>query len=178
MKCKNCENELTGKWQKKFCGRSCAASYNNRKFPKRKKQEKPKLVKEKIVKLCLHCQKEIKNHRTYCSVQCQQDFQWEQKKKQIEEGLLTDLSRKPIRRYLFEKLGARCVKCGWAEKNPITGKVPVEVNHIDGNSTNNHPSNLELLCPNCHSLTETYKALNKGNGRHWRMKRYREGKSY
>lgn len=39
-------------------------------------------------------------------------------------------------------------------------------------------NNLILLCPNCHSLTPTYKALNKGNGRHNRMKRYNDGKSY
>ena len=38
--------------------------------------------------------------------------------------------------------------------------------------------NLELLCPNCHSLTKTYKALNLGNGRHTRRERYKDGLSY
>ena len=37
--------------------------------------------------------------------------------------------------------------------------------HIDGNSENNNIENLELLCPNCHSLTPTFGALNKGKGR-------------
>ena len=49
---------------------------------------------------------------------------------------------------------------------------------VDGNYTNNKEENLTLLCPNCHSLTKTYKGANKGNGRHNRMKRYYDGKSY
>ncbi len=52
------------------------------------------------------------------------------------------------------------------------------MNHIDGNSENNKEKNLELLCPNCHSLTPNFKGLNKGNGRHSRMLRYAAGKSY
>jgi predicted HNH restriction endonuclease len=70
------------------------------------------------------------------------------------------------------------MQCGWDKINLHTNKVPIELEHIDGNSTNNELSNLKLLCPNCHSLTSTYKALNKGNGRHKRMERYKEGKSY
>ena len=38
--------------------------------------------------------------------------------------------------------------------------------HIDGNSKNNKEENLTLLCPNCHSLTKTYKGANRGNGRY------------
>ena len=48
------------------------------------------------------------------------------------------------------------------------GKLPVdefgrtyEIHHIDGNHYNNEESNLQLLCPNCHSLTPTFGALNK-----------------
>lgn len=55
--------------------------------------------------------------------------------------------------------------CGWNEVHTITGKVPIQMEHIDGNSTNNRLENLKLLCPNCHSLTPTYGALNKGSGR-------------
>jgi hypothetical protein len=54
----------------------------------------------------------------------------------------------------------------------------VEVEHKDGNSENNAPENVCLLCPNCHSQTDTYKAKNKGKGRHSRRMRYQEGKSY
>ena len=52
------------------------------------------------------------------------------------------------------------------------------IDHIDGNSENNNLSNLRVICPNCDSLTPTYKGLNKGNGRAYRRERYKEGKSY
>jgi 5-methylcytosine-specific restriction endonuclease McrA len=50
-------------------------------------------------------------------------------------------------------------------KHPVTEKCPVEINHISGDSSDHSPGNLELLCPNCHSLTPTHGSLNNGNGR-------------
>ena len=79
---------------------------------------------------------------------------------------------------LIKENGEKCMKCGWCEINPLTNKVPIELEHKDGNSENNNLDNLELLRPNCHSLTPTYKALNKGKGRYKRRERYKEGKSY
>ena len=70
-----------------------------------------------------------------------------------------------VRGYLFEKFGSQCTRCGWAEKNPATDNIPLHVEHLDGDWRNNTERNLDLLCPNCHSLTPTYGALNKGNGR-------------
>lgn len=70
-----------------------------------------------------------------------------------------------IRRYMFEKHNFKCQKCSWSQIHSITGKIPLTINHIDGNCTNSKENNLELLCPNCHSLTPNYGSLNKGNGR-------------
>ncbi len=75
-----------------------------------------------------------------------------------------------VRRYLIEKYGERCGKCGWREHNPFTSQVPLTVHHIDGNWSNNCEENLILLCPNCHALTENYMNLNKGKGRTYRRK--------
>lgn len=67
--------------------------------------------------------------------------------------------------YIRAKYDNRCFRCGWNEVHPTTGNVPVEIEHIDGNHTNCCEDNLTLLCPNCHSLTPTYRGLNRGNGR-------------
>lgn len=70
-----------------------------------------------------------------------------------------------IRHYLLEKYNYQCAKCGLGKINPFSNIIPLEIEHIDGNYLNNSESNLILLCPNCHSLTSTYKGANRGNGR-------------
>lgn len=48
----------------------------------------------------------------------------------------------------------KCEICGIDEWN---GKhIRLQVHHIDGDHLNNEISNLQLLCPNCHSQTDTY----------------------
>jgi hypothetical protein len=49
--------------------------------------------------------------------------------------------------------------------NEYTSNTPIELHHIDGDYKNNKESNLQLLCPNYHSLTATYKAANKASTR-------------
>jgi len=72
---------------------------------------------------------------------------------------------KHIRKFLFEKYDSKCSNCGWSELNKYSNTIPLQLEHIDGNSKNCSESNLDLLCPNCHSLTSTYMGLNRGNGR-------------
>jgi 5-methylcytosine-specific restriction endonuclease McrA len=38
--------------------------------------------------------------------------------------------------------------------------IPLELDHINGDSSNNNLDNLRLLCPNCHALTPTYRGKN------------------
>ncbi len=73
--------------------------------------------------------------------------------------------KKFIRNYLLEKANYKCQICGWGEINPYSGLIPVEIHHKDGNYKNNKLDNLEVLCPNCHSLTDTYKSLNQDSVR-------------
>jgi hypothetical protein len=130
----------------------------------------------KKVVICLNCETEFScskvNKGLYCSGKCQQEYQ---RQKRVDEKTLTP---RMLRRYLIDKYGEQCMLCGWEERNPITNNVPTELDHIDGNSENNLPENGRIICPNCHSLQSNFRALNKGNGRAWRMKRYKEGKSY
>ena len=131
------------------------------------------------MRTCAFCKIELikRQQKKYCSVKCQATERKLQKTAKIESGDTTQDHRQ-YRRYLFEKYGASCMLCGWDKVNPITNLVPLEMDHIDGDSANNSLSNLRLICPNCSSLQPTYKALNKGKGRFSRVQRYKAGKSY
>ncbi|WP_395089389.1 HNH endonuclease [Armatimonas sp.] len=72
---------------------------------------------------------------------------------------------KHVQRWVRRTFGEHCCQCHWAERNLNTGRIPLHLDHIDGNWRNNRPENLRLLCPNCHALTATYGAQNRGNGR-------------
>ena len=55
-------------------------------------------------------------------------------------------------------LNNECSICGISELNNL--KLNMELDHIDGNRFNHSLINLRLLCPNCHSQTDTYRAKN------------------
>ena len=66
-----------------------------------------------------------------------------------------------LRRRLIKEgvLPHQCNRCGITEWNGLP--TPIELEHIDGDHHNNELSNLELLCPNCHAQTATYRGKNK-----------------
>lgn len=122
---------------------------------------------------CLSCNKENYSRQKdviYCNETCRHDLVY---KKYIERwlsGFESGMKGKTsischIRRYLFEVNNSECQLCGWNKVSKSTGKIPLEVEHVDGNFRNNKVENLQLICPNCHSLTSTYKSQNKGKGR-------------
>ena len=51
-----------------------------------------------------------------------------------------------------------CERCGLSEW--LGQKIPLECNHINGNKTDNRLDNSEVICPNCHCFTPTYKIKN------------------
>ncbi|HKY92041.1 MAG TPA: HNH endonuclease [Nevskiaceae bacterium] len=64
-------------------------------------------------------------------------------------------ARSKLRAALIRHYGHRCWECGNSEWR---GRViPLEVEHVDGDSANNALANLRLLCCNCHALTSTWR---------------------
>jgi len=136
---------------RKFCSKSCSIKHNNR---LRKKS-----------KFCYNCKNILSiRQKKFCCRECNNSYNKNKIFERISNGD-TSIYFQQYKKYLIEKYGEKCMKCGWSERNPITKKVPIQMEHIDGNSENNSIENLELLCPNCHSLTPTFGALNKGRGR-------------
>lgn len=83
-----------------------------------------------------------------------------EKKKTVEDLLATGISQRNIKNRLIKEgyLKYNCSLCNineWRNK-----KLVLQLDHIDGVNTNNQLNNLRLLCPNCHSQTDTFTGKN------------------
>lgn len=140
--CEYCEEEFsTRDGRKRYCNHSCAATAINL-----RRGRKIRIPTKS------HIQKYI-------------DGEWDGT---VKQGLSAT-----VRKYLLEQAEFKCQDgrsgCGgWSGINPKSGRTTLTVDHTDGNCMNNKRENLVVMCPNCHSLTPTYGALNKGNGRSFR----------
>lgn len=124
---------------------------------------------------CLHCGTEFtvgKNtYGKYCNNQCQADHRYTtfiaEWKRGLTSGVVgkTKLISRHIRRYLLEKNNNACSICGWNELHPVDNAPLVEIDHVDGDASNNAEENLRVLCPNCHAKTPTFRARNKSGSR-------------
>ena len=139
-----------------------------------------KNVNDKSVSYCIICGKELKSHQSiFCSNECRNKFEEQHYKEYIERwkkgeepGHTASYKiHRYVKRYLLEKHNNSCQECGWSKENPYTGTVPLQIHHIDGDCTNNSEENLQLLCPNCHALTENFGSRNKNSKRVFRKQK-------
>lgn len=79
------------------------------------------------------------------------------------------------KKFLLRERGQRCEECGlydWLGK-----PIPLEIHHKDGIQENWSKENLMLVCPNCHSFTDTYRGKNKASKRSGRVAQTEEAQS-
>ena len=182
LSCKTCDKKILRLPKdivgEVFCSTSCAAKYNN----VRRHVDNEKEIKEAIdsrrsfakTGICFGCGIALagkKAYQKYCSRKCNKKYEYDNYIEEWKTGKISGgdsirgKTSKQVRRYVFEKYQHKCARCGWNEINSHSNKSPLQIEHIDGNAYNQKEENLILLCPNCHSLTPTYGALNAGNGR-------------
>lgn len=169
--CKYCTSIIPYEYRRnQFCNHSCSASYTNT----------ARALVNKKTSECLFCSTAFVVPKgstgLYCSFNCSAEHKV---KIRIDEWLSGGkiASKASVKKYLLEDQNNSCASCGIL--NVWNGKpIVFDLEHKDGNSDNNLRENLELICPNCHSQTDTYKGKNKGNGRFIRMQRYYSNQSY
>jgi len=160
LSCANCDKEFSRPFskahkRKNYCSKEC----------------KDKSCRKHRV--CLFCGSDTRRQKKFCNSKCMSEYRY---KEYITKWLAGQVDgnysgtgdnriSKHVRKYMILLSDSRCSKCGWNEINQSTGTSPLQVNHVDGNSDNTRKENLEVLCPNCHSLTPTFGSLNIGKGR-------------
>lgn len=168
----------------RFCSKVCARAFSTKAKRLEINQKVSKTLSgvPLNIKLCYQCGKELTEaplHGRYCSEECCQQWRTKVAKtknyrfkepefldkilqarkdrnlNRAQESLSSFTAKKTIRNYLIKFRGSACQICGITEwqNQPIS----LEVHHIDGNNKNNQEENLQLLCPNCHSLTNTWR---------------------
>jgi hypothetical protein len=115
---------------------------------------------------CLSCGKENAWGRSkinkFCDNACQGTYKWEKETKpRILRGEVSGGSP-ALKKFLVETRGETCQECGII---PVWNNKPLvlQLDHVDGDSDHNHPSNIRLLCPNCHTQTDNFGSKGMGN---------------
>jgi hypothetical protein len=163
------------------CSRACANMVRRQQAEARRSKPAP----------CLHCgstERRPRSNGPYCSWECFNEDRYGRTGTfarwlagwQSGEVSGTREDGRPdwrVRQALVLLRGQRWETCGWAETNPVSGRVPLHVDHVDGDRTKNRPEDVRLLCPNCHALTPNYQHLNNPKVqpvRQRRSRRYKE----
>jgi len=154
--CKKCGNEFEPvKGIKNYCSISCR---NSREWSEADKIKKSISAKNSA---------KVKNANIINSTNPEKIKKYKLTVKKRQEARLKEILNSPFdelnwadkRVKIYHEQNCKCNLCGndkWQGED-----IPLELEHKDGNPKNNKRDNLELLCPNCHALTPTWRGRNK-----------------
>lgn len=142
MKCKKCDANHDGSFGSgKYCSRACANSRSRTDAVKRK-------ISAGVLKSKFWISLDFKHNSNYNKIE-KNKATWKSKRNYKTAHIVS------LKKWLIEDRGHKCEECKVEQWN---GKrLPMEVDHIDGNNKNNNIDNLKILCPNCHSQTPTWR---------------------
>lgn len=144
----------------RFCNSSCFAKFNNKSRAG---------YKSKFYPSCRLCGLKLKRHNTVCCIACSTKNEYLISNISLQKILSTPADEAPpvvesvLKQFLIIKNKNRCEICDTEE---WTGcPVPLVLDHIDGDPSNNKITNRRLICANCDSQLPTFKSRNLGRGR-------------
>lgn len=151
--CSNCNIEFQADRNiRKFCSQSCAATFNNKKYPKRKNTH-----------FC-YCGKRIQPKSTMCR-DCFHNLQLDRyesltlgearREKWGKAYQYNDIRVKAKEKMIRMGVPKKCNRCGWEHHVHVSHTKPINAFTDDTKIKEiNSKDNLEYLCPNCHWLFE------------------------
>jgi len=96
--------------------------------------------------------------KRFCSQQCHARASRDDLYERWLNGDHTFGIRRTAKENMIRKNGHKCSRCNLSEW--LNEPIPLQIDHMDGNSRNHAASNVRLLCPNCHAMTPNYAGRN------------------
>jgi hypothetical protein len=160
MNCKQCSTDFVpSDYRQKFCSRGCSASFNNSARPRRERSNGGVRVDGRACRSCLAIL--TIEQKTFCSQRCGAEWKHTQVCEKIKRGERVGVTA--LRQYLFRTRPHQCEICDGTEW--FGQPMPLVMDHIDGDPSNDDLNNLRLICPNCDRFLPTFGSRNRGRGR-------------
>lgn len=160
--CTNCQQSVlkyrkeVARFKNSFCGKSCRSKYISKAWRTEANPNPP--TEPKICPIC-----SVSFKKDYASETCSNACMGELKKRRLDEVIIATngvgCTASAVRNYLLRKVDKACRLCSHSE---WMGKpIPLQMDHINGDDSDNRLENVRMLCGTCHTQTPTWGNKNR-----------------